>query len=226
MITLDWPGCANARDLGGLPTTWGGKIRTGALVRADRPRPAAVRTILDYGVRLVVDLRLAGTECDVDPSPLAGHPVYRNISVLREQDTVLEAMGDSLPAIYRAILDQCGSHLAAVLHAVASAPPGGVLVHCHSGKDRTGLVVALALELAGVPGEEIAADYARTATCLSLDGDAGATSRRLFTEITEDTMRATLDHLREGYGGAQPYLLRAGLAREAVTRLRARLATP
>lgn len=226
MITLDWPGCENVRDLGGLPTVWGGAIRTGALVRADRPGPAAVRPILDYGVSMVVDLRLAGTECEVDPSPLAGHPLYRNISVLRDEDTVLEAMGDSLPAIYRAILDRCGANLAAVLHALAWAPPGGVLVHCHSGKDRTGLVVALLLELAGVAEDDIAADYARTAARLSLGQDAAAKSRRLFTEVTEDTMRRALAHLRDGYGGAQPYLLQAGLARDAVTRLRARLTTP
>jgi hypothetical protein len=32
---LDWPDCANARDLGGLPLTGGGTVRDGALIRAD-----------------------------------------------------------------------------------------------------------------------------------------------------------------------------------------------
>ena len=42
----------------------------------------------------------------------------------------------------------------------AQAPEGAVVVHCHGGKDRTGIVVALLLRLAGVPIDEIAADYA------------------------------------------------------------------
>lgn len=208
LTVLDWPGCANVRDLGGLPTSWGGRIRTGALVRADRPGRETVRTLFGYGVGLVLDLRLAPTECTVDPSPLAGHPAYRNISVLRDEDTVLEEMGDGLPAIYRAILDRGGANLARALAAIAWAPPGGVLVHCHSGKDRTGLVVALALELAGVSQEEIARDYART------------------PGVTADTMLRTLTYLRDGYGGAQPYLMQAGFGRADVTRLRVRLTRP
>ena len=36
----------------------------------------------------------------------------------------------------------------------------GVIVHCFAGKDRTGIVSALLLSLAGVPDELIADDYA------------------------------------------------------------------
>ena len=43
--------------------------------------------------------------------------------------------------------------------AVATAP-GPVVFHCHAGKDRTGLVAALLLRLAGVAIEDIAGDYA------------------------------------------------------------------
>lgn len=222
---LLWPGCENARDLGGLPTLWGGRIRPGALIRSDRVRAAGTRAVLGHGVRLVADLRLAA-ECAADPSPLAGHPVYRNLPVLRPEDTVLEEMGQSLPEIYRAILERGDRLLAAALTTIARAPAGGVLVHCHSGKDRTGLVVALALELCGVAEDEIATDYARTAACLRPDPDAGERSRRLFTEITPATMRDTLAHLRERYGGAQPYLLRAGLDLADAHHLRTRLTTP
>ena len=42
---------------------------------------------------------------------------------------------------------------------IARAPDGGVLFHCHAGKDRTGLVAALLLALAGTPDEIIAQDY-------------------------------------------------------------------
>ncbi|MEW9551137.1 tyrosine-protein phosphatase [Nonomuraea sp. NPDC050783] len=220
VTALRWPGCVNTRDLGGLPTVHGGRIRRGALIRSDRPRPASVDAVLRAGVRLVIDLRLAG-ECAADPSPLAGHPVYRNLPVLREEDTVLEAMAETLPAIYRAILDRGADRMTGVLTAIALAPPGGVLVHCHAGRDRTGLVVALALSLAGVPDEEIARDYAVTAACLP--PGSGDRARRLFGQITEATMLETLAYLRERHGGAVPYL---GLDDTAAALLRARLTEP
>ncbi|GAA2305874.1 tyrosine-protein phosphatase [Nonomuraea roseoviolacea subsp. roseoviolacea] len=220
MTALSWPGCANTRDLGGLPTAWGGRIRKGALIRSDRPRPDGVHALLGHDVRLVLDLRLAG-ECATDPSPLAGHPAYRNLSVLRDEDDVLEAIADTMPAIYQAILDRGADRLAAVITAIALAPPGAVLVHCHSGRDRTGLVVALALTLAGVPDEEIARDYALTASCLRPGTEERA--RRLAAQVTEATMLRTLAHLRDRYGGAAPYL---GVGESVVTLLRARLTEP
>ena len=52
---------------------------------------------------------------------------------------------------------------AAAITAVAHAGPGGILVHCVGGRDRTGLVTLLLLALVGVPAEEIAADYVLSA---------------------------------------------------------------
>ena len=49
------------------------------------------------------------------------------------------------------------------LRALAHGGPGAAVVHCAAGKDRTGVVCALSLAVAGVPHEEIVADYALTA---------------------------------------------------------------
>ena len=51
--------------------------------------------------------------------------------------------------------------VAAALEVVATAE-GAVVVHCAAGKDRTGTVVAMALDVAGVPHDEIVADYVLT----------------------------------------------------------------
>ncbi|WP_214410389.1 tyrosine-protein phosphatase [Sphaerisporangium fuscum] len=110
---LSWPGCENARDLGGLPLTSGGVIRPGALLRSDghhRLTPEGARAVLGAGLSLIVDLRLPA-ECAALPSAFAGTPIYCNISVLdpaKEEDEILELIGDSLPEIYRLILDRHG----------------------------------------------------------------------------------------------------------------------
>lgn len=67
---------------------------------------------------------------------------------------------------YRASLVRNASHIVAGIGAIADAPDGGVFVHCASGKDRTGMIVALALRVAGVADAAIAADYAYTSVCL------------------------------------------------------------
>ena len=57
---LDWDGCRNARDLGGLPTRDGRVTRRGAVVRADavdRLSAAGWASLEEHGVRTVIDLR-------------------------------------------------------------------------------------------------------------------------------------------------------------------------
>ncbi len=70
--------------------------------------------------------------------------------------TRAEAMCD----LYTRLLEYNRRHVAAVLAAMAQARPGGILFHCYAGKDRTGIIAALLLSLAGVPDELIAEDYA------------------------------------------------------------------
>ena len=57
---LDWDGCFNVRDLGGLPIADGRAVRRGALVRADKVSglsAAGWSTLVEHGVRTIVDLR-------------------------------------------------------------------------------------------------------------------------------------------------------------------------
>lgn len=110
-----------------------------------------------YDVRRVVDLRWAW-EVSERPSPLAGDECYRHVPAC------FDPTGDEQipPDSYRLMVDASRDRLAAALAAIAEAPAGGVVVHCRAGRDRTGVVVALALHVAGVPVDAIAADYALT----------------------------------------------------------------
>jgi protein-tyrosine phosphatase len=61
------------------------------------------------------------------------------------------------------LLERHPQRVAAIVATIAEAGPGGLLVHCAAGRDRTGLVTLVLLALLGVPPEEIAADYALSA---------------------------------------------------------------
>ena len=121
------------------------------------------------------------------------------------------------------------------MRAFADAPPGGVLVHCAAGKDRTGLIVAVFLALAGVPDDVIVADYLATDPLLRpyyeaqllgrTAGEHGAAPESIPACLPE-TMQAVLTRLREAHGGAAAYLRSGGLADEELSRARARLREP
>ena len=76
---LHWPDCQNVRDLGGLPTGDGGRIRAGALIRADSLAllsDTGLAALRASGVRRVLDVR-GVAEAAAEPSRLAGDPMYR-----------------------------------------------------------------------------------------------------------------------------------------------------
>lgn len=168
---LDWDGCWNARDLGGLRTGAGGRIRWGALVRSDHlvhVSAAGWAALVAHGVRTVVDLR---TSFEVDRHRQVLPPGIRVVREPLEEGLESDpefaswiADGTLASPVYpgsfvRRWPDRCARAVAAVAH----APPGGVLVHCAKGCDRTGMIVLQVLLLCGVDAETIADDYALTA---------------------------------------------------------------
>jgi protein-tyrosine phosphatase len=156
------PGTHNLRDTGGHPagagvTRWGKLYRSDALHRLgdDGRRERSIRRI-----GLVIDLRNP-SERDRFPSDLGGVDATAvPVPVLADPPETFVAADVSLDDFYHHIVEERGHALVQALRVIASSGPTPVIVHCTSGKDRTGLVVALALALVGVDRSAIVADYA------------------------------------------------------------------
>ncbi|MES2093604.1 MAG: tyrosine-protein phosphatase [Actinomycetota bacterium] len=167
--TVTWGGAFNAVDLGGLPLETGGSTVAGRLYRSGRPdqmTDEGWRQAKAEGLRLVVDLR--------NPSEIgreAQHPPVGDATLTGIARVNLPTEDPDDPEFRRICsprLDSRASYpdnlafypekFAAVFRAILGAD-GAVLVHCSAGRDRTGLVTALLLRLAGVPVETIADDY-------------------------------------------------------------------
>jgi protein-tyrosine phosphatase len=232
-LHLDWPDCLNARDVGGLPTADGGRIREKALVRTDshsKLTPEGIAAVHAYGVSRIIDLR-RNRECELAPSPFAADPLYRNIEVQNPADPDHQTL--DLADIYLTMLDLRPKLYTAAVAAIADAPPGAVVVHCAGGKDRTGVVVGMALHVAGVDEETIAADYALTEARLA-EESAAFLERVSDLELRENyrrllptppaNMLKVLGHLDERYGGVASYLEAGGMKAAQVVALRDRLA--
>jgi protein-tyrosine phosphatase len=234
---LAWDACLNVRDLGGLATAEGRRVRRGALIRSDqlcRLSDHGRSALLTHGVRTVIDLRTPA-EVERDPDPI-WHEHGVDYVLIPQQDEQLwrdpnwiartRAERDAMA------LDNRAEQIVAMARAVANAPHGGVLIHCLAGKDRTGIAVALLLGLVGVSEADIAADYALSEAALAAeraaafeaatDDEARVRLERSY-DARAETMLATLAHLRTRHGGAKAYLIRAGLSGTDIERIRARL---
>ncbi|MCA0145790.1 tyrosine-protein phosphatase [Blastococcus sp. LR1] len=139
------------------------------------------------------------------------------------------------PAVrsYLGYLGQRGDNVVAALRAIAHGGPGASVVHCAAGKDRTGVVCALSLAVAGVPHEEIVADYAMTAEVIDgVVARLAASSTYAEDMDTRDiashtpraeTMDRVLTLLDERFGGPLGWLTTHGFGPDEQAALRARL---
>lgn len=235
---LNWDGCPNARDLGGFPTRNGGQTRRAAIVRSDSPhRLSAVgrQALLDHGVRTVVDLRLPA-ELALDASPFAepgDHDIdYVNISFI-DPDAPPTTPPATMADDYMGMLDRFRSRVAEVIRAIANARSGGVVIHCAAGRDRTGMISALLLDLVGVPRDLIAEDYGLSSEYLRSVSEAWIASepdKRAEREADvvrwwtrPEVMLQVLAWLDRRFGGTEAYLREAGLAEAEIGAIRGRL---
>lgn len=229
-------GTYNVRDLGGYATD-AGPTRYRRLLRADalhRLDERGIATLVDSGVTTVIDLR-HGDELAHQPNPFATHGTvsYHNVSLLDGLAPSLMAEGDVLLELYQLALGQRQSAVAEVLTLIAEAPAGTVLFHCTAGKDRTGIIAALLLGIAGVEANDIVDDYAQTAERIAPILDeitAGAIARGASPEGFQRllasepaTMIATLAFIEDEFGSVPAYLSAIGLDASTITRLRNRL---
>jgi protein tyrosine/serine phosphatase len=228
----------NFRDLGGYRTGDGREVRWGRLYRSDslhaltEPDREAFEAL---GIRTVLDLRRP-YEIERDGRVPDWNGIHWHHLYLEHREwthTPYRHGGDLVRYLadrYRDMARESASGLAAALGVIADTDAAPVVVHCVAGKDRTGVVCALALALLGVPEEDIAAEYALS----------GANLRRhlelLLAENPEhfrpdafpldtpaEAMRHFLAELRERHGSVEGYLTAAGLPPDRIGRLREHL---
>jgi protein-tyrosine phosphatase len=221
---LNWEGCNNVRDLGGMDASNGSKTRWGAVVRGDHPSKLTENgwaALHAHGIRTIISLRTHGFD---EKDYLEVKPPYSDIETfvvetedVTDQEFVEKWASSELwctPLYYQDALARWLQRHAAALKAIAQAKPGGVLFHCKRGHDRTGIIGLLLLSLVGVSSEEIITDYE-----LSIDSEREEILAREDT-TTRDVILKTINHL-----DTENYLLQGGMTPNDITALRARLLT-
>jgi len=241
-------GSFNFRDLGGYAVADGGSTRWGRLYRADALHeltPADVVHLGELGLRTVVDLRTEREVARTGRGPLEpGDVVFHHLAVVKEgvagdgsPDGTADGeavaapapAGDDLAERYLWYLDVGRDALVEALSLMGGDEHYPLVFHCAAGKDRTGVLAALVLEILGVGRGDIVADYVITAERLRLImerwlADPGFAERMARVpasrfSVEAATMEAFLDRLQAEFGGARQWALGAGVPAGVLDRM-------
>jgi protein-tyrosine phosphatase len=194
----------NFRDTGGLTTRDGGRVRTGLLYRSvalDAATDADLAALASLGIRTVIDLRTAMEQAR-KPDRLPAGARLLSLDLLVDSGeadpAAVFALMEDPPrastelrdggterfylATYRDLvrLPSARDGFARFYRTLARADARPVLVHCTTGKDRTGWAVASLLLFLGVPREDVMAEY------LASDLEV----RRAFRHVVDDFVAA------------------------------------
>lgn len=238
----------NFRDIGGLAAA-GGRTRSGVLYRSEGPRnfaPRQLAALRGLGIRSIIDLRSAqerqeaphdwqGPDCrwlglDVN----ADVRVFGNYGRERlrqgpEPEIAIATMSET----YRDIVGALLPHWPAIANALLAGDVP-VLLNCTAGKDRTGVAIALLLDLAGVSRDAIAEDYMRSSVFShNLKRDSGLESALISTfgfmpsagqvdaliGVREAYLEAAWDELAHKWSDVRGYFQAAGLDNTVQRRL-------
>jgi protein-tyrosine phosphatase len=257
MPWIDLDGAVNVRDVGGLPAVDGAPTVAGRLLRSDNLQalsPADVtRLVGDLGVTTVIDLRSSAERESEGPAPLDAVPGLRRVHhpVIPELGSATDAVADALLlkveerrsrfpgdptcGFYLGYLEDRPDQVAGAVRSIAR-DQGTALVHCAAGKDRTGVVVALALSASGVRTDAVVADYAATAERIDAILDRLRSSATYAEDIGRrpaeahrprpETMVNFLAEVGTRYGGAARFLSDQGVTTEELGLLRDKLRRP
>lgn len=235
----------NARDLGGYPVKGGGVTKYGAFLRSARPcgmTPEDIEFMREYGVTVSLDFR-SETECGKWPSSLKDEPwVDYRLKTLDVRHVIISDnantnAGDGVermawPDVYIMMAEEYKEWFRDILE-TAGECDGCMHYHCTTGKDRTGMISAMLLGIAGVYEEDIVADYCVSQVYLEpvfreLIKGAVKWAERLdmedaFFKTAPANMSALLEHFRSKYGGISGYAESIGVTKECIGAIRRKL---
>lgn len=226
-------GMVNVRDLGGFRTKTGQLTKSRVFLRGDAPyriSDSARLHIIESGLTTVIDMRYPH-EVAQRPNRFAGVSTVAFANIPLYVETTFFAMIRQMRDIgqwYCTILDSGGPPIKDIITALAQAE-GMCLIHCYLGKDRTGIVSALLLDLVGVAEEDIVADYMLTYERLLPMKDELAVIRPFFVskpqfEAIMDTrieyITTFFEHMRRNYTNAEGFFRAIGVSEDVVTMLR------
>ncbi|HEV3226506.1 MAG TPA: tyrosine-protein phosphatase [Acidimicrobiales bacterium] len=229
----------NFRDLGGYGTNDGRTVRWRTVFRADGVHRLSVDDLASLHVRTVLDLRTADeTERGRFEHDSIG---YHHLPIL-QQSWSAQGFEGELDAVtfladrYIDMLTEGSESIARAMHILGDAEALPLVFHCAAGKDRTGVVAAIALSVLGVGDDDIATDYSLShlgmarfkewiITSYPDYADSMTNQPDAFLAAPAGAMHLFLERLRDVHGSVAEYVTGLGVAPATLDAVRANLLT-
>ncbi|MFE1408213.1 tyrosine-protein phosphatase [Streptomyces sp. NPDC058770] len=212
-------GVRNFRDAGGM-----GALSTGVLFRSAALHALAPEdegALRRLGLRTIVDLR---SDPEVAERPDAvevvrgGYARYLHVPVFEERRWPADQS-----ELYPLMAERAGRAVVAVVRRLLAGDGAPVLVHCASGKDRTGVVVAVVQTLMGASEEDVLQDFLRSNTELGLVAGppaAGVTVAHGSLPVAAAHLERAMLWIRSHHGSVHRYLVAHGLGDSELSAVR------
>ncbi len=207
----------NIRDLGGYETQAGYYTKSHKFIRSTNPAKLTDDEkiyLYNYGIRVQIDLR-SDFEVEQQPSSLINYRdiEYYNVNLMKAKDlNILPkeiANYQDLAGFYIFMLEANKEQFKEVFEIFYNHPYDAIMFNCSAGKDRTGVIAALLLDLAGCHEYDIVKDYSELEKLIDAKNHA-------FLESEPRMMMKFFDYLRGHYGSAKEYLVNCGMDEEKI----------
>lgn len=222
----------NTRDLGGYETQSGSFSKAHKYIRASSPAQASSKDIEDikaYGVKAVIDLR-SDFEKEHQRNPFKNEDDIDYYEVNLFDSTKASVIPEEvkqykdLGGVYIYSLEAVKHKFKEVFDIFLKYPYDAVMFHCSAGKDRTGMVAALLLDLIGCHEYDIVKDYSESyENNIEINEELvkmmNNEEAKQYLKSSPRYMMEFLDYLREHYGSSKEYLLEIGLKTEEIEQL-------
>lgn len=235
---LTFEGGYNIRDLGAYTIDDNQQTLVKKFIRSgnlDKLPKTSQQQLIEYGLQTVIDIR-DEWEAAHYPNPFADSETvdYFNVPLIgdalsHDEEWQMQYKGcQQLHDLYNLYIDHCQKQIATIFQKMASAQ-GTTIFHCHAGKDRTGIIAALLLDVVGVNTADIVLDYSLSRQYIDhlvtewreYAIQQGHDLEQLEQKASSNpqTISAMLQHVQQQYGHTTDYLMQCGLSQSDIDTL-------
>jgi protein-tyrosine phosphatase len=226
------------RDIGGYTTVDGYMTVYNRFFRASALYGITLdnqRQVYDLGVRTVIDLRTAEEIIEQGRTQFDASVAVNllHIPMLTRHQALYDLAGDSRSDALIKGVEQIHSFFLQFFE-VVSRLDHAVVFHCSLGIDRTGLLTAMLLDMAGVAHEEIVSDFSRTNIYLAprlpilRQRRPSYLTPQQFEQLIvahPQAMRDLLQYIYQKYGSARGFLTHIGVPSQHIDQVHHRMIT-